>query len=65
MTFTQGSNSLVDLIVLNRGVDEHPTVVQTQSNNLNSVFEAQRIPDQHKLVEESEDEENEVTDLMR
>lgn len=60
VTTIQVDDSVVDLIVLNGSVDEHSTVVHTQSNNLNSVFEAQRIPDQYKLVEETKDEECEV-----
>lgn len=51
---------LIDLADLNRRVDEQSEVVETQSNDLNGILEAQGIIDKHKLVQETKDEEGEV-----
>ena len=52
----QSFNSFVDLIILDRGIYQHPNVVETESDDLNGILQSQRIPNQHQLVQESEDE---------
>jgi len=53
-------DGLVDLIILDRGINEHATVVDTQADDLNGILESQRVVNKDQLVEETEDKEGEV-----
>ena len=47
------------MIVLNGGIDKHAKIVQAKSNDLNRVFQAQRVVNQYQLVEKSKEEQRE------
>ena len=53
-------HSFMDLVDLNGRIDEEPEIVKTQSNDLNGVFQAQRVVHENKLINETKDEECEV-----
>lgn len=53
----EGINSFLDLSYLYAGVNEHASVVEAKSDDLNGILCAQRIVDQDQLVQEAEDEE--------
>ena len=53
-------DGLSDLIHLHRRVDHHAQVVQAYPNHLDGILQAQRIPHQHQLVYEPEDENGQI-----
>ena len=57
---TQPIDSSPNLVVLDRCVYQHADVINTETDDLNSVLHTQGIPDKYQLVEETEDEECEV-----
>lgn len=58
--YVQDVDSTIDLVVLDCSIDEQTEIVETESNDLNCVFQAQSVPDERKLVDESENEKGEV-----
>jgi hypothetical protein len=56
----EGINGFLDLRYLHTRVDEHASVVEAKSNDLNCILGAQRIVDQDQLVQEAENEEGQV-----
>lgn len=48
------ADGLVDLIHLNRSVDQKPDIVEAKTDNLDSVFKAKSVVDQYQLIYESE-----------
>ena len=53
-------NGFLDLSYLYTGVDEHASVVEAESDDLNRILGAQRIVNQDQLVQEAENEEGQV-----
>lgn len=53
---SQSFDRFVDLVVLNRSIDEHSNIIDAKSDDLNGILQSQRIVDKDQLVEESEDE---------
>ena len=51
---------LVHLVHLHRRVDHHAQVVHADTDHLNGVLQPQRVPDEHQLVYEAEDEDRKV-----
>ncbi len=52
----ESSYGLVNLVVLNRRIDKHANIIDANPDDLNGVFQSQRIVDQDQLVKETEDE---------
>lgn len=53
-------DSPVNLVELDCSIHQHTNIVDAESDDLNGVFESQRIPDEDQLIQETEDEECEV-----
>ena len=50
-------DSIMNLVCLIRSVYKDTNVVQAEADNLNRVFQPQRIVDQHQLIHEAENKE--------
>ena len=50
-----------DLIQLDGSIHQHSYIVDAESDDLNGVLQPQRIPHQYDLIQESENEESEIS----
>lgn len=58
--FLENDDGVVDLVDLNRGIDQDAEVVNAETDDLNCVFQAQRVVDQNHLVNVTKHEDGEV-----